>query len=86
VKWRGKETRIEGGAKGEDLITFRSPAVVFAGHPSLRFGEALDLLNSWKHDKKNSLILIGILSFLDSKICEKGFYFCVQSNSGTYGR
>jgi len=31
--------------------------VVFTGHPSLRCGDAVDLLNAWKSDPKNALIL-----------------------------
>lgn len=63
----------------------RSPAVVFAGHPSLRFGEAVELLNWWKHDKKNSLILIGnfiLFLFLDSRI--RCISVCCQWFSSTH--
>eukprot|EP01126_Amoeba_proteus_P057773 TRINITY_DN7385_c0_g2_i1.p1 TRINITY_DN7385_c0_g2~~TRINITY_DN7385_c0_g2_i1.p1 ORF type:complete len:439 (-),score=70.83 TRINITY_DN7385_c0_g2_i1:44-1360(-) len=37
---------------------FRGPCVALAGHPSLRFGDGLELLKAWKGNPKNSLILI----------------------------
>ena len=41
------------------LCPFRPPAVVFAGHPSLRIGDAAHLLEMWGSNKKNAVILTG---------------------------
>lgn len=37
--------------------SFHSPAIVFCGHPSLQCGDIVDLINGWKNEAKNSLIL-----------------------------
>jgi integrator complex subunit 9 len=37
----------------------QTPCIVFSGHPSLRFGSALDFVTLWKDSPLNSLILTG---------------------------
>eukprot|EP01129_Flabellula_baltica_P003495 TRINITY_DN13248_c0_g1_i1.p1 TRINITY_DN13248_c0_g1~~TRINITY_DN13248_c0_g1_i1.p1 ORF type:complete len:648 (+),score=125.18 TRINITY_DN13248_c0_g1_i1:143-2086(+) len=38
--------------------TIHEPCVVFTGHPSIRFGDTVTLLNNWKGNPKNTLIMI----------------------------
>ena len=42
------------------LILFKEPCIVFAGHPSLRFGDAVHLLHLWKDNAKNCIIITGM--------------------------
>lgn len=37
---------------------FKSPCVVFTGHPSLRFGDVIHFMELWGHDKRNTIIFI----------------------------
>ena len=41
---------------------FKSPCVVFTGHPSLRYGDAVHFLELWGGDNKNTIIFIGTLT------------------------
>ena len=35
---------------------FKTPCVVFTGHPSLRFGDAIHFLHLWGRDARNTVI------------------------------
>jgi len=38
----------------------RSPCVVFTGHPSLRFGDAVHFMELWGGNSANAVIFTGI--------------------------
>jgi len=38
----------------------RSPCVVFTGHPSLRFGDAVHFMELWAGSSANAVIFTGI--------------------------
>lgn len=38
--------------------TFKKPCIVFAGHPSLRFGDAVHFVELWKNFATNSIIFV----------------------------
>jgi len=40
---------------------FKSPCVVFTGHPSLRYGDAVHFVELWRRDSKSTVIFIGTL-------------------------
>ena len=42
---------------GDFSTSFKSPCIVFAGHPSLRFGPAVHLLEAWGGSSKNALFI-----------------------------
>lgn len=54
----GKLHRFENISDGTFGGTFKPPCVVFAGHPSLRFGDAVHLVKIWGRSSKNSVIFI----------------------------
>jgi len=37
---------------------FKTPCIVFCGHPSLRFGDALHFIRLWGSNQKNTLLMI----------------------------
>ena len=39
--------------------TFKTPCVVFAGHPSLRFGDAVHFIEMWGSSSVNTIIFTG---------------------------
>ena len=39
---------------------YQEPCVVFAGHPSLRFGDVLTFLRIWGQNAKNTLLFLGM--------------------------
>eukprot|EP01130_Rhizamoeba_saxonica_P001890 TRINITY_DN11713_c0_g1_i1.p1 TRINITY_DN11713_c0_g1~~TRINITY_DN11713_c0_g1_i1.p1 ORF type:complete len:652 (+),score=107.52 TRINITY_DN11713_c0_g1_i1:30-1985(+) len=55
---RGKLLRFDSTHTGEFSNHLSEPCIVFGGHPSLRCGDMLDLLALWKHDPKNTMIVI----------------------------
>lgn len=38
--------------------SFKKPCIVFAGHPSLRFGDAVHFMQMWKNSPSNSVIFV----------------------------
>ena len=40
-------------------VGFKKPCIVFAGHPSLRFGDAIHFVKMWGHATANSIIFVG---------------------------
>jgi len=54
----GKLHRFETISDGTFGGTFKAPCVVFAGHPSLRFGDAVHLMKIWGRNPKNTVIFI----------------------------
>nr|XP_039259766.1 integrator complex subunit 9-like [Styela clava] len=38
--------------------SFKKPCIVFAGHPSLRFGDAVHFIEMWKNSATNSVIFV----------------------------
>lgn len=38
---------------------FKSPCVVFTGHPSLRYGDVIHFMELWRNNNKNTVIFIG---------------------------
>ena len=58
---------------------YRQPCVMFAGHPSLRFGEAIHFIELWGNNPNNTIVFTGsyhstylrvqiILSFLRTQL------------------
>jgi len=43
-------------------VAMRSPCVVFAGHPSLRFGDVVHFMELWGGSSANAVIFTGNLS------------------------
>jgi len=43
-------------------VGFRKPCIVFAGHPSLRFGDAVHFVKMWRNSASNSFIFVGKFS------------------------
>lgn len=57
---------------GEFSGDFRTPCVLFTGHPSLRFGDAVHFIEMWKNTSANAIIFTGkkrsiILSLLHNR-------------------
>lgn len=42
-----------------DVFLFQKPCVVFCGHPSLRFGDAVHFIEMWGNNPNNSIIFTG---------------------------
>jgi len=38
---------------------FKTPCIMFAGHPSLRIGDSVHFMEFWGADPKNTVILVG---------------------------
>ena len=43
---------------------YRQPCVMFAGHPSLRFGEVIHFIELWGNNPNNTIVFTGKLSHL----------------------
>ena len=39
--------------------TFKTPCVVFTGHPSLRFGDVVHFVEMWGNSSANTIIFTG---------------------------
>lgn len=60
----------------------RSPCVVFTGHPSLRFGDAVHFMELWGGNSTNAVIFTGIVLFHVSKITRFSIFdvfYCCKS-------
>ena len=42
---------------------YRQPCVMFAGHPSLRFGEVIHFIELWGNNPNNTIVFTGNLSY-----------------------
>jgi len=42
-------------------VAMRNPCVVFAGHPSLHFGDVVHFMELWRHNSNNAVIFTGTL-------------------------
>lgn len=52
-------TQIDTLDLGKFSREFRTPCVMFTGHPSLRFGDAVHFMELWGGDQKNVVLLTG---------------------------
>lgn len=41
--------------------TFKTPCVIFTGHPSLRFGDVVHFMEMWGSSSANTIIFTGIM-------------------------
>ena len=75
---------------------YRQPCVMFAGHPSLRFGEAIHFIELWGNNPNNTIVFTGTYRMsqqvLDGKLLLKisklreirifiFFFFCQKNSS-----
>lgn len=51
------------GLNGHLNFLYFQPCVVFCGHPSLRFGDAVHFIEMWGNNPNNSIIFTGILKY-----------------------
>lgn len=56
---RGGRLRHARSLHDDALADFRQPCVVFAGHPSLRFGAAVHLVELWASNPAHAIIFTG---------------------------
>lgn len=47
---------------------YRQPCVVFCGHPSLRFGDAVHFVQLWGNNPQHTIIFTGILYYFDNAL------------------
>lgn len=53
---------------------YRQPCVVFCGHPSLRFGDAVHFVQLWGNNPLHTVIFTGIYNYLENNAIL--FYVC----------
>ena len=44
-------------------LEYRQPCVMFAGHPSLRFGEVIHFIELWGNNSNNTIVFTGTYCF-----------------------
>ena len=55
-----KENRIKHYKSLADVKDLRQPCILFCGHPSLRCGDIVHLIEAWGQQSTNALIITGI--------------------------
>ena len=63
--------------------TFKTPCVVFTGHPSLRFGDVVHFVEMWGSSSANTIIFTGAL-YMQSSRNFKNESSCLFENQRSY--
>lgn len=56
----GKLKYFKNISDGKFAQGYQEPCVIFAGHPSLRCGDMVSLIEGWKSNPRNGIVFVGL--------------------------
>lgn len=73
---RENRIKVYDSVSGAFSKEYKSPCIVFTGHPSLRIGNVVNFLELWGQDKKSVIISTGNLAILFLSLWERNSFIC----------